>query len=80
MDIERARKQMADHIDGQAKYQGQIVQVRFLREDGATGEQVFELKKGAKTAEMRLPKEDLALRPQRIMAIDEQIAGALEKL
>lgn len=80
MDIDRARKQMAEHIDGQAKYQGQIVQVRFLREEGESGEQVFELKRGAKTAEIRLDKDDLALKPHRFMAIDELIAGALEKL
>ncbi len=80
MDIDKARKQMADHIDGQAKYQGQIVAVRFLREDTATGAQIFELEKGDKTAEIGIAKEDLALRPHRIMAIDEQIAGALEKL
>ena len=80
MDLEKARAQMARHIDGQAKYQGCVVAVRFLKEDPDTEEQVFELARDAKTTQLRLPKGDLDLKPHRYMFIDEQIAGALERL
>lgn len=80
MDLEKARRQMARHIDGQAKYQGRVVEVRFLKEDPGTEEQIFQLSRDAKTAEVRLPKDDLDLKPHRYMFIDERIAGALEQL
>ncbi len=80
MDLEKARRQMVRHIDGQAKYQGRVVSVRFLKEDPGTEEQVFELSKEDKKAEVRLPKDDLDLRPHRYMFIDERIAGALAQL
>ena len=78
MDLEGQRKKMGQHIRDQALFQGKRVKVSFLRE--ADGEEVFEVQSAKGSAEVRLSRESLSLKPSHLWEIDEKIAAALSSI